>query len=123
MQQFFRFIAVGSIGFAVDAGIVFLLVYYGISPILARFPAIASAVAVTWLLNRQLTFRVNAPKSHAEAMRYVAVAFLSAGLNFALYSVLVLSSMRPVLAVGLSTFVLMFFSFVSYKRFVFAQTT
>ena len=121
MQQYLSFLVVGSIGFVVDAGSVLLLVHYGLSPFVARIPAIATAVGITWLLNRRLTFRVNIPKSHAEAMRYGSIALLSAALNFALYSALVLAGMWPVLGVAISTVVLMFFSFFSYKRFVFAQ--
>jgi putative flippase GtrA len=121
MGQFLRFLVVGSMGFVVDAGLVLLLVHYGLSPVVARIPAISSAILVTWLMNRTLTFRVKIPKTHTEAVRYASVALVSAMLNFGLYSALVLTGVWPVLAVALSTATLMFLSFVSYKRFVFVQ--
>ena len=119
MQQYFRFLIVGSIGFVLDAGLLFLLIQFGFSPVLARIPAISTAVIVTWLLNRQLTFRVDAPKSHAEALRYIVVAAVSALLNFAVYTVLIIAGIWPVLAVAISSIALLFFSFHFYKRFAF----
>lgn len=54
-----------------------------------------------------------------ELGRYVAIALSSAGLNFVLYSALVLMGMWPVAAVALSTVCLMFYSFATYRRFAF----
>lgn len=118
-QRFLRFVAVGAIGFVMDAGLTYLLTRYGVSPVLARAPAIAVAILTTWLLNRMLTFRIEEPGTIEELARYFAVAVLSGVLNFAVYSVLVLVGTSPVLAVAIATLLLMFFSFFGYKVFAF----
>jgi putative flippase GtrA len=118
-SEFFRFIVVGCLGFVVDAGVVFVLSEAGVSPILARIPALAAAILTTWTLNRTLTFRVNAPKSRGEVARYIVVALSSAALNFLLYTVLVLVDVWPVTAVAASTIALLFYSFYGYRQFAF----
>jgi putative flippase GtrA len=117
--EFIRFVVVGTIGFTVDGGITWLLVRAGVPPLVARIPALASAILVTWLLNRSLTFRVAAPKSRAELMRYVTVALSSAFLNFVVYGALVAIGVEPLLAVALATMLLLAYSFFAYRRVVF----
>jgi putative flippase GtrA len=118
-SQFLRFVVVGCLGFIVDAGVVLVLSEAGAPPILARIPALAAAIFTTWALNRTLTFRIKAPKSREEAIRYIAVALSSAVLNFLLYTVLVLVDVRPVTAVAVSTITLLFYNFLGYRRFAF----
>ena len=118
-SEFLRFVAVGCLGFVVDAGMVFVLFKAGMSPVLARIPALTAAIFTTWILNRTLTFRVNAPKSRIEVVRYIAVALSSAVLNFLLYTALVLMDVWPVIAVAASTIALLFYSFYGYRRFAF----
>ncbi len=116
---FVRFVVVGVIGFVVDGGGTWLLVRAGLPPLAARVPALASAIVVTWLLNRTLTFRVEAPKSQAELTRYAVVALSSALLNFLLYGALVTAGVTPFLAVALATVTLLLYSFFAYRRVVF----
>jgi len=119
-SEFFRFVVVGCLGFVVDAGVVFVLSEAGVSAVLARIPALAAAIFTTWILNRTLTFRVNAPKSRGEVVRYIAVALSSAALNFLLYAALVvMMGVWPVIAVAVSTIALLFYSFFGYQRFAF----
>lgn len=118
-SQFFRFVFVGCVGFIIDAGVVFVLSEAGISPVLARIPSLAAAIFTTWTLNRTLTFRVKAPKSRDEVVRYAAVALSAAIMNFLLYTALVLIDVWPVIAVALSTIVLLFYSFFGYRKFAF----
>ena len=123
-SEFFRFIVVGCLGFVVDAGMGFVLSEAGVSPVLARIPALAAAIFTTWILNRTLTFRVNAPKSGSELARYIAVALSSAVLNFLLYAALVvMMGVWPVIAVAVSTIALLFYSFFGYQRFAFGPRT
>lgn len=121
MRRLLRFVVVGTVGFAIDAGLVWMLTKYGFSPFIARVPAISVAIVVTWILNRTHTFQVTRPKTTSEALRYALVALASAGLNFMLYSSLVLIGVPPVLAVALATGALMFLSFFSYHRLVFTE--
>ena len=117
--RFLRFLIVGGVGFLIDAGLVYGLSRLGMSPIFARIPAISMAILVTWVLNRKLTFAVENPASAGELTRYLGVALISALLNFAVYSALVVAGILPVDAVGIATIALMFFSFFGYKLFAF----
>jgi putative flippase GtrA len=117
--EFVRFLFVGGIGFLVDAGGTWLLVYAGLSPLVARVPAIVAAVCITWLLNRTLTFKVKAPRSSAELARYFTVAASSAAMNYLLYSILVFAGLHPVVAVAFATIALMLYSFFAYRHAVF----
>lgn len=116
---FARFVLVGVAGFVVDAGIVVVLVAAGVSPFIARIPALSIAILTTWLLNRSISFRVRAPRSREELARYIAVALSSALLNYLLYSALVAVGLGPVLAIAVSTICLMFYSFIGYRHYAF----
>lgn len=116
-----RFVLVGGVGFCVDAGLVYILTRSGLSPLLARVPALTAAIVTTWLLNRAYSFRVETPRSAAELTRYSVVALTSAALNFAIYAVLTFIGIGPVVAVALSTICLLFYSFHGYRRFAFGK--
>jgi putative flippase GtrA len=118
-RELLRFVFVGIIGFVVDGGGTWMLVKFGVPPIAARVPALLSAIVVTWLLNRSLTFRVTKPRSRAELTRYVAVALSSAAMNFLLYSLLIFLGVHPLIAVAIATLVLLAYSFLAYRRLVF----
>lgn len=117
--EFLRFVGVGVVGFAVDGGGTWLLTRLGLPPIEARIAPLLTAIVVTWLLNRTLTFNVDKPKTRAELMRYATVALSSAFLNFVLYSALVLFGVHPLIAVAIATLVLTLYSFMAYRRMVF----
>ena len=117
--EFLRFVFVGIVGFVVDGGGTWLLVRAGLPPVAARVGPLLSAIVVTWLLNRSLTFRVEEARSRAELMRYATVALSSAFLNFVLYSGLVLVGVHPLVAVAAATLALLLYSFFAYRRMVF----
>ena len=118
-RQFLLFVCVGIAGFLVDAGTVFGLTALGVSPLVARLPALVLAIVTTWLLNRRITFDIEKPSTAAEFTRYFGVATVSAILNFAVYSLLVMSGLAPVISVAIATLALMAFSFFGYKIFAF----
>ena len=117
--EFIRFVIVGVIGFVVDGGGTWVLAHLGLPPVAARIPPLLTAIVVTWLLNRSLTFRTDRPKSRAELMRYATVALSSALFNFALYSGLVLLGVPVLIAVAIATGLLMLYSFFAYRNVVF----
>jgi putative flippase GtrA len=90
--EFLRFLLVGTVGFAVDAAILLLLIHIGgMSRLWARIPSFLAAVTVTWLLHRNFTFS-NANQvapSIREWLRFTLANAFGNGANLAIYALLV----------------------------------
>jgi putative flippase GtrA len=87
------FLVSGSIAFAVDAVILkTLIAVFAVHPVLARLAAISIAMVAGWLAHRTLTFAVRAPPSVPEFLRYAAVAWTAAAINYGLFVLIVLAS-------------------------------
>jgi putative flippase GtrA len=87
-----RFIVVGSIGFAVDGGVLTLLASgFGLSPFVARCASFPVALTATWLLNRTWTFAGGtdiAPMRQYGVYTLIQLAGLS--VNFAVFTLLII---------------------------------
>ena len=74
IKRLFSFVVVGGIGFVTDAGLLMgLLRFTALDPFTARLIAIAAALQVTWLLNRNFTFGKSTRHAAVEGMRYGGV--------------------------------------------------
>ena len=127
-KQLFYFLIVGSIGFIIDAGGVFLLSHMlDFSPILIRIPPFICAIFVTFYLNWKYTFSTASGAEHiglAKAVvKYMSANAASQGLNFAIYTGLVMGFSifynAPYLAVTLGSLSVMFLSFALSKYWIF----
>lgn len=90
--EFLRFAVAGATGFAVDAALVLLLTNaFGWQPIVARMPAFAVALVVTWLINRAWTFQnKRAGRSLlAEFASYGAVQLMAMAANIGVYALVI----------------------------------
>jgi putative flippase GtrA len=124
-SRFLRFGIVGVVGFVVDAGVLQALVTLaGCGPIAARLVSVPTAVFATWALNRTLTF----PESHGgpmlrSLMRYVAVSAAGAGVNFVVYSTLVVASRSmaavPLVPLAVASLVALVVNYLGSKHFAF----
>nr|CAD6427378.1 GtrA family protein [Rhizobium sp. Q54] len=123
MKKLAWFIVSGGTGFAVDAGVTQLLLWFtSIGPFAARVPAIMTAMAVTWFLNRSFTFGRSSSSLAAEGFRYWAVGITAALLNYAVYSTLIARlPVQPVAAIVFASLAAMAYSFFGYSRFVFRR--
>lgn len=119
------FALAGFVGFAVDAGILTVLVNLGLDARFARLVSFACAMVVTWLINRSLAFgdRVGSDMV-AEFLRYLSASVLAALVNLGVFTALVtfggLFARWPVLAVAVAIALSMSLNFWSYLRIVFA---
>ena len=123
MRSFILFSSVGTVGFLVDAGILFVLIpYFG--PYIARLFSFLVAVFVTWLLNRNFTFN---SQNHglSEFKRYFASQSFGAGLNYFVYAIAIYSSewmtRFPLAALGLGSIAGLTVNFVLAKKYVFKE--
>ena len=86
-RQVPAFLVAGALGFCVDAGLtVALTAGLGVSPYVARPPAVIVATLVTFLINRAFTFRARTGHWPSEFARYCLVAASGQALNYAVYA-------------------------------------
>ncbi len=111
------FLVSGGLAFLTDAGVLWVLTALGISPFVARLGAILQAMVVAWIAHRTLTFRVEAPPSLGEFMRYAAVAWTTAALNYGIFALilLLLPAVTPLAAMLASSVAAMAFSYVGMR--------
>ena len=93
--QFIKFGMVGTVGFVVDASVLYgLLTLLSLDPYIGRLVSFAAAATVTWLLNRHFTFR-GSPRSGAAGqwMRFVSVVGFGGAVNYTVYALLIASDL------------------------------
>jgi len=86
-KSFGLFVIAAAVGFALDAGVLTLLVRgFDWNPWRGRFVSFPLAVTATWLLNRRYAFRgaVRADR-RAEFAGYWAIQLVGAGVNLAVF--------------------------------------
>jgi putative flippase GtrA len=72
---------------------------------------------VGWLAHRRFTFRIAAPPSTKEFMRYAAVQWTAAALNYGIFVLIVLiwPAIEPLIALFVSSGIVMFYSYVGMR--------
>lgn len=124
-REALAFAVVGSIGFAVDAGVLVLLFHgLGWGHYAARGASFLVAVTVTWYLNRTWTFaNRGGGKRGREYAAYFLVQVVGACINGAVYALgLALSPTMqaiPLLALACGSIVAMAFNFLAARRLAF----
>lgn len=89
---FRRFVVVGGIGFAIDAGVLSWLAWLGSNLYLARAVSFTLAVAATYFLNRRFSFqsaRSSAAVEKTAAVGYGAIQLGGAMLNLGVFTLLI----------------------------------
>ena len=125
--QFIRFGIVGTGGFLTNEAVLTLMLWLGMNPFSGQLVALPCAALFTWISNRLWTFS----SSHrgggtiAEAVRYIMTVSLGAGVNYAVYALLVASvpafTRHPQLGVAAGSIAGLLFNFPMSKYFVFRQ--
>lgn len=119
-----RFIAVGMVGFATDAGLLWITTTQAnIDPYSARLMSFSSALIITWILNSSITFEASKTNKRRQFNSYLTVQVLSFGLNYSIYSGIVwLNWSTPLVALVVAALVSMVFSFCAMNLWVFRDT-
>ncbi len=119
-----RFLAVGVVGLTLDAVLFSLLHDAGLSRAAGRALSLAAATAVTWRLNRSVTFAATGRGQGGELGRYAAVVLGAQGISYATF--LMLSAIAPrlpaLVALFIGAVVASAFSFTGQRLFTFRQT-
>ena len=123
-QEFLRFGVVGTIGFLVDSGVLYGMIWLGAGRYLGRAISYVAAATATWALNRVWTFRGRGGGPvHRQWALFVAVNLVGFSLNYGTYAVLVATvpvvAAHPVLGVAAGSIAGMFTNFALSRRVVF----
>jgi len=73
--QLVRFGTIGVINTALDFGLLFLLTYGGVSPILANYLSTAAAFIFSFVANRNYTFKASGEKLRRQLILFFIVTF------------------------------------------------
>lgn len=128
-KEFFMFGVVGTVGFLVDAGVLYLL-KASLGLYAARIASFICAASATWILNRLLTFNQtiqDKPQSPIikEYLHYFASMLVGGAFNFATYSWFVSHNQQtqssPLIGVALGSIVGMLINFLLAKHLVFKK--
>ncbi|MBX9588664.1 MAG: GtrA family protein [Hyphomonadaceae bacterium] len=111
------FLFSGALAFAVDASVLTALTLLGMHPIAARLFAISVAMVAGWLAHRRFTFRLATPPTASEFLRYAAVQWTVAAINYATFVAIVLlqPSIEPFYALIASSLVAMVFAYLGMR--------
>jgi putative flippase GtrA len=125
IAEILRFGVVGGVGFLVDAGILYVLVSMGVSPLAARFVSFPAALAATWFLNSAWTFGAYKGQSSRtrQAASYAAVQCVGAAVNYGVYALALnltgRTSLGSVAALAIGSVAGMFVNFTGSRMLVF----
>jgi putative flippase GtrA len=123
------FAAVGLLGFAVDGGVLSILVQInGWNPFVSRGASFALAVTVTWLLNRFFVFHTQKDASRrtgSEYGRYLVVQIGGAIVNLGVYWGLLTMApglrATPIIALACGAVFGLVFNYVGARVWVFSD--
>ena len=117
------FLFSGGLAFLVDASFLTVLTLFGMHPIVARLFAISIAMVAGWLAHRRFTFRLSTPPRLAEFLRYAAVGWMVAAINYGIFVLIVLlwPSTKPLYALFASSLVAMVFAYLGMRYAAFRK--
>jgi putative flippase GtrA len=127
VREIISFAGVGTVGFVLDAAIVWALInYVAVSPISAKLMAFPCAVTFTWLLNRNSTFKANRQTNYLkEWLLYIQINSIGALANNLSFIVLVSINNflyeTPLITVAIGSIFGMFFNYFGSKFWVFKE--
>ena len=126
-RELIRFAIAGVVGFAVDAGVLYLMLALGAGYFVGRGASFLAAVWVTWRINRNFTFSPRPGQSQwQEWWQYLLAMMAGGAVNYAAYSVAILllpkSSLLPVYAVAVGSIAGMAVNFLSAKLWIFRKS-
>lgn len=116
------FAASGGFAFLTDALTLEALVRFaGLVPAVARLIAIAAAMVVGWYAHRTLTFQIKTRPTVVEFLRYAAVAWVAAAVNYAIFIAILWlwPDTRPLGALVVASLVAMVASYLGMRFGVF----
>ncbi len=111
-----RFVVVGGLAFALDAGLVFAMVHFGLDKYLSRALSLIVVVLFTFVLNRQATFAATGLPSWQELIAYVAASLIGLFINYLVFVGASWVGFPLLFAMAAGTLVASTFNFLAYGK-------
>jgi putative flippase GtrA len=115
------FLGVGMTGLAANLGLLTVLELLHVPFPAAYGVSLVAATAITWALNRRVSFAASGRPAHHEALRYFLVALVAQGVNYAV--ALVLTRFAPhsphVMDAVIGAVIATLFSYTGQRLFTF----
>ena len=124
-SRVFRYLIIGGVGFAIDGGILSLLVNgVGLGPFVSRVPSFLTAVTVTWWFNRKHTFGgLDRHSPGVQYSRYIFAQICGALANLAVYAAAIAAfavcARFPITALALGAVAGLVVNYILVRVFVF----
>jgi len=115
-----RFLASGAVNTAVGFAIIFLLMAFGVSPVVANVCGYAAGLAVSFTLNRRFVFYAHG-RIDAEFLRFILAFGCSFLANLAVLELLLAVPINPVAAQVFAAATYTAVMFALCNAFVFRQ--
>lgn len=115
-RQVARFAMTGAVGFVVDAAVLAAGVALGLPAWLSRIPAVLLAVATTWRINREMTFRTSVPPSLREFVTYLAAISVGLAINGVIFLAMLWAGAAPMLALVVASTAATVANFLTSKQ-------
>ena len=114
------FCVAGILGFLVELSIVQVGISMSFGPIWPRFVSLPMAIWVTFLVNKNFSFKTEARRGNHYFFSYLMGMLLGAALNFGIYTVAVISGITPALSLSIAVATTAMFNFAT-SRFIFSR--
>lgn len=122
-RQFFRFCCIGTIGFVVDSGVTSFGIILGLSPFVARIPAILTALTICYVLHLRFTFKSTAPYSLSGWMKFFMTNMVGSVVNYTVYCgmLFLIPALKVLYALAIASIVALAVNYLLSRRFVFTK--
>ena len=126
IQKLAVFLFAGAIGFFTELLLIrILIVSFNLDPLTGRVFSFPIAVLITWYINRTYGYRILAPPTIGELIRYFKTNIISQSANLSIFTYLTwtypLFQQFPELALAIGTTISVILSFLLYNLFVFKK--
>ena len=118
--QFARFLVTGAINTAVGFGIIFLLMFLGITPQISNICGYAVGLTVSFTLNRNWVFEASNVSIKRQIINFLLIFIVAFGINFLALNIFLAASINAYIAQILAAVCYTSVFYVLSKRVVFS---
>ena len=120
VKQLIWFCVAGVLGFLIELSILQVGISMSVGPIWPRLLSLPMAIWATFLVNKNLSFKMEAKRDNHYFFSYFIGMLLGAALNFGVYTVAVISGIAPALSLAIAVATTAIFNFAT-SRFIFSR--